>query len=254
MGKMMLERFLVAAEDDPVLASWAKVAHDYKVGSHVDVPPDEHWEAYQELFMEGLVSPELFDSVDVKKTFFSGKIPPQGDVYGVLSRIRLLCPDHYQEEPMNKDKPMMSAFSQNSIATRRDTGNSMARATPRRAPSRPPGGLTAFKGQSAIAQGEARPAGLQPFRQPEQPVRTALECSSPVDAGMYVGGMELNGHMVCHGKPLQSVEEGGDIISPDEMLGNEDYAIVEYMFHAECQTCDAIYHVTGSKRIPRDSY
>jgi len=71
---------------------------------------------------------------------------------------------------------------------------------------------------------------------------------------MYVGDIQLNGGIVCCGHPLQVVDEGGDIIPPDEIPHSEDMALFEFMFHSECSNCGTVWHVTAGKPIPRSSY
>lgn len=254
LARVALERWLVAAKDDAILAAWAKVIDDYKVGSYCVVPPHEHWESYQEFFNEGLITSVLFDNTDVKRVFFSGDIPWQGDVQSVLDNIKLLCPEHSPEEPMNKAKPPMAAFSNSSSIQTRQAPGGLANAPSRNElrTRRAPSGLSAFQApqHQAIAPSQ-QPGGLQAFA--PRPATRGLECTS-VDAGIYVGGMQLNGHIVCCGQPLQTIEEGGDIISPEDMPHAEDFALMEYMFHAECGNCNSVYHVSAGKPIPRDEY
>lgn len=255
MGRVALERILVAAKDDAILASWAKVLDDYKVGAHYDVPPHEHWEAYQEFFTCGLVTSVMFDNTDVKRVFFSGERPHQGDVQDVLENIKLLCPEHCPEEPMNKAKPPMAAFStDSSIATRREpSGIAKAPSRNELRSRRSPTGLSAFQPQQHAVAPAQQPRGLDAFQPQSAQPTNALACTE-VDAGIYVGGYELNGHIVCCGEPLQIVEEGGDVISPEDLPQGEDYALLEYMFHSECGNCNTVYHTTAGKPIPRDDY
>jgi hypothetical protein len=255
MGRANLERFLVAAQDDAVLAAWAKVIDDYKIGAHAEVPPNEHWESFQDFFSHGLVSAIHFDSTNVKRVFFSGERPTQGDVQSVLDNIQLLCPEHIQEEPMNKAKPPIAAFSNESSITRRES-NGLA-ASPSRnelRTRRPPSGLAAFQPQPNAMAPAQQPAGLQAFQQaPPAQQPAGLQCTS-VDSGLYVGGVELNGHIVCCGQTLQIVEEGGDIIPAEDLPHSEEFALLEYMFHSECGNCQTVYHTSATKPIPRENY
>lgn len=254
MRRRELERFLVAAQDDPVLAAWAKVIHDYRANSHTDVLPYEHWDAFQEFFSCGLLTPVEFDNTDIKRVFFSGQRPNQGDVQGVLDNIKLLCPEHDPpEEPMSRAKAPTSAFSNESAIVRRETGpQALARGPSRNElrSQRSPSELVAFQPTREVLPQVRAASGLPAFE--EQP-SSDLPCRD-VDSKMYVGDMELNGHVICCGHSLKPIDDGGDIIPPEDMPHGEEFSLLEYLFHCECANCGSIYHVTVGKPVPRSSY
>jgi hypothetical protein len=258
MSKRDLERFLVAARDDPVLAAWTKVVHEYRAEAHAEVSPYEHWEAFQEFFCCGLLSPIEFDSTDVKQTFFSGRNPRPADVQCVLDNLKLLCPEHDLplEEPMSRAKPPTSAFSNQSAIATRSAGPTGLAAAPSKHElrSRRSGGdLAAFQPRREVMAEPRSPAMVSPFGD-ESPRPMAAPPPTTLDSKMYVGDMELNGHIVCCGHPLQMVDDGGDIIPPEDMPQGEDFSLLEYMFHCECPNCGSIYHCTVGKPVPRSTY
>jgi hypothetical protein len=255
MRRRELERFLVAAQDDPVLAAWAKVVHEYRAGSHSEVSPYEHYEAFQDFYSYGLLSPVQFDGTDVKRVFFSGHRPDQGDVQSVLDNIHLLCPEHdLPEEPMTraKAKAPTEAFSSPSALTRQ-VPSTLARGPSRHelGSHRAPTGLSAFQPQREVMAEPRQSAELPAFG--DKPGNGGLACRD-VDAKMYVGSMDLNGHIVCCGHPLQPIDDGGDIIPPEDMPHGEEFSLLEYMFHCECANCGSIYHCTVGKPVPRDTF
>lgn len=255
MAERTLRQFLVAAGDDPVLAAWAKVIHEYKVGPECEVPPYEHWQTFQEFFSEGLLSPVEYDSADIKRLFFSGHRPEQGMVQGVLNNVKLLpCHNDFStEKSMSQAKPPMSPFSNSAaIAKSSPSPSELAKGPSRHElrSGRSSQGLSAFQPNRETA---IRPAPqVDAFAKPEAPA--ALACTTNVDSKLYMGNFEINGNIVCCGRPLQPIEDGGDIIPPDELPHGDDFAMHEYMFHCECPTCESIYHCTVGKPIPRDSY
>ena len=248
----------MAARDDPVLAAWAKVVHEYRAGAHVEVSPYEHWAAFQEFFCCGLLSPIEFDNTDVKQVFFSGRRPQTADVQSVLDNLKLLCPEHDLplEEPMSKAKAPTNAFSNSSAIATRSAGPSGLAAAPNRhelRSRRSPNDLAAFKPEREVMPAPRQPPAVAAFGG-EAPRPMAAPPTAAVDSRMYVGDLELNGHIVCCGHPLQIIDDGGDIIPPEDMPQGEDFSLLEYMFHCECPNCGSQYHCTVGKPVPRSTY
>lgn len=251
MSRDDLREILHDSGQDAVLASWVMVLDSYSAGAHCDVPPYEHWEALQELFLSNLLSASQFDAINVKQEFFSGRRPHRIDIQNVLDSIELRREPNITEKYMSKADMPIEAFTNTSSLIKRESHSELSRATevshlrPRRAPS----ALTAFSPSKKELSNKAENRVAQARNE-----LASLECNRDIDAGAYVGGLEINGHIMCCGKPLKTMEESGDIISPEDLPSSGEYALLEYMFHAECKNCKSVYHVTCGKPIPRDDY
>lgn len=266
MSRDDLVRLLRAADDDAILAAWVKVLTDYNVESHFDVPPHEHWEAFQELFSCELLSTLQFESVDMKQEFFAGRRPRQADVQNVLDNARAWNKPCSTEIQMSKQNTQIETLVRKKTARnfsvdtevkmmslqRKKVPNMLSMDTEAKRLSfqnKKTRSLTAFKSN----QKELAPVKEDRMVKARRDL-VSLECNRGVDAGVYVGGMDINGHISCCGKQLKTMEEGGDIITQEDLPSSGEYALLEYMFHAECTNCKSVYHVTCGKPVPRDNY
>lgn len=240
-------RFMIAARDNPALAAWAWVIHEYRANAASDVPPHEHWEAYCEFYNHGFVPPFEFNCSDLE-----GCRPPPSAVQDVLDNLKTLPP--ITEDPMSKAKPPIEAFSSSTAVAPRQQSEHLS--SPRRmsvGDRSNPGELTAFKPQNESLPPSKRHSTLQAF-QAQPSAREALPCTNPdLDAKTYRGDMDINCEMKCCGHELQLIDDGGDILGP-EAVPEGEFALAEYMFHAECQFCGAMYHCSVGKPVPRDAF
>lgn len=244
-------RIFAAARGDPVLAAWAYVLYEHNIPHACDVSPFDHLEAFQDLFSFGLVTGEVYDRTDIKQVFFSGNRPESGEVQDVLANMEMTCIDH-QEELVSNAKLPTSAFS-TSLTKTGGNGRSIERSRPAPGlgPSRPSGEIAAFRPQRETLPANKEPAPVAAFGPPGR--ERALPTKPTVDARTYRGDLEINCQLICCGHPLNLVDEGGDIV-PADCVPHEEFSLIEYMFHAECDYCGAMYHTSVGKPIPRDSY
>lgn len=257
-------RFMVAACDDPVLASWASVCHEYHLVSATEISPYEAWEAYQDLFNHGIVTPAEYDAADVKKTFFSGH-PETADIQDVLERIKFLCPGH---EPTNTEISMSSKSSffqnANSIATR-DKAPSRGLPAPQR--PEPLGGAFAPKREAFEPKREVMPqpkrdlgGGLEAFaRLSESPrSKSGLACQdpTPMGSGVLVGGRSYLPDIRCGrqgcGAQIQMNELGTEILPED---GDPSTAsLLVAVFEGKCHSCGIVHHCSVAEDTQPDEH
>lgn len=81
-------RFLVAARDDPKLAAWAAVLHEYKLPIDTDVAPGDHWESFEALFVHDAIEVGLFNDVTYKELV--GYRPCPAALQETLENLRIL--------------------------------------------------------------------------------------------------------------------------------------------------------------------
>jgi len=240
-------RLLVAAGDDPVLAAWVSVIHENRMPAHTEVTPYDHLEAFQSLFAYGYLSSREYNSVNEKKTFFSGRTPLSSDVQGVLDNLHTLPVGEQGFETMKKQG--FDAFrNQSAIAPARQQ-NGLAPA-----PSRVQ--LNQSAQQSVIQAFAPRaPVGIMQQNSvqipspamgniPSQP--QGLQCSTP-DPMMMTS---LNAQLTCCGVPVQLRDVGGD--SHEGGVGEQPF--IEYAFDASCDMCGTDFCIGASKPYPRGSF
>lgn len=252
-------RVFSAAQGDPVLAAWAFVLYTHRLPVSCDITPYDHLEAYQDLFTLGFVTPDAYDRTDISQTFFSGTRPSPGDLQDVLAAMEQI---HPQEIPVTKAKPPMSAFS-NSLATRDARELSARRPAVGLGGKVPSNSLSAFRSNSATLPATRAPAQVEAFGAPAAAFaplashqHSSLVPAQPsvptVDARTYRKPGEIDCELRCCGHPLNMIDEGGDVV-PAESIPHEEFSLIEFMFHAECEYCGAMFHCSVGKPIPRDS-
>jgi hypothetical protein len=231
-------RFLVAAQDDPVLAAWASVCDGHCPAVASDISPYDAWDAFGYLFNHGLVSGPDYDNTDTKKVFFSGS-PPISEIQGVLERARFL-PEDLQE----KEQPMSdNSFFQkkNSLAPRGNNGDR---------------GLSARRQSSSIGEAfsprqEVMPhhnggGGLEAFAQTSP---SSLQQGGPLACQDSEPGLHAE---VC--KPRIHCGECGHELNvkvdhrEQDIPGDGDRGPLELIIYfCKCDDCNWVYHSTGSK-------
>jgi hypothetical protein len=252
MTKLDALRIFSAAQGDPVLAAWAFVLYENNLPSACDVSPHDHLEAYQDLFTSGLVSSDAYNRMDIRQTFFSGTNPERGEVQSVLAAMDSLHPD--QENRMTKAKLPTAAFSDSLVKSEPSKPAPIALGS-----ARPTAGLSAFRPNNEALPQNKTPVQVEAFAPaafgPPAVKEVSLPAQRPtVDARTYRRPGEIDCKLFCCGpEPLVLVDEGGDIV-PADCVPQEEFSLIEFMFHAECPHCGAMFHTSVGKPIPREAY
>lgn len=249
MNKSQALRLLIAAQDDPVVAAWASVVHEYKMAASADVSPYEHWEAFEQFFSHGLISLAQYDGVDSKRVFFSGRRPPEGEVQSCLNNLKLLGSEHDRVEvPVSKTKLTANPFSENAISTRGSNGSGMERTHQGAAlpAMRSGGSLNPFASGPSELPFASRPSlGENAFAQRSEKI--GLPCVAPTDR------TSVNPEMYCCGTQLNMTNEGGQTIGPDDLPGGQ-VNIVEAIFYGQCSRCSAVWHCSVGQTVQQEAF
>lgn len=86
MERNAAARVLIAAGNDPRLAAWVSVLHEYNLSPDADVSTLDHWQAYEELFVHDLISANQYDQAGIRKEL-AGYRPSSYEVNDVLASL-----------------------------------------------------------------------------------------------------------------------------------------------------------------------
>jgi hypothetical protein len=248
-----LQVFL-AAQYDAVLTAWILVLLEHEVPVTVEVPPWDHWDSYQRLYLYGLVTADEFGAIDIGRVFFSGIRPSQTRIYAVMEKLS--TPEvTATESSMGRAKPPTEAFSNTALTKPggRELGESrppaigLSRSQPRE--------LSAIQDQPQNQMPPERPRKAREFRAFTEP--EALPCTEPegtpkLDARM-LSSNELDLTIIHCGHPMELIDDDGEVFDPEVQI-DQDYPVFEYLFHCTCRYCG--FHMTSSASMPasRDTY
>lgn len=237
-------RILIAAQDDPVLASWAAVAHEHKaIGS--DVSPYECWEAFQQLYDYGLISPDQFNGTDPSLAFFSGRRASTGDVQRVLTNLKIL-PETEQEYSMTRTK-LGNPFADDNALVARDSGGTALNGRNGNGHALPVHHNheigNPFAMQNETLPREKRSLELEPFA----PGPATLPCRDPSPqrnlGGRANTGLELNLQIFCCGQELQmDVDDMTGAEGPDDNIPGGQVVVLSRVLHGQCRKCGLTHH------------
>lgn len=238
-------RFVVASQDDPVLAAWVSVCHEYQVASAAEISPFDAWDAFEELLNHGIVSPVEYDETNTKKIFFSGH-PDESNIQGVLERLRFLCPEH---DAMEIEKTMSEDpfFSKSSALSHRPKASEHKSIAPRPSASLDD---AFFPNKEVLPQPVHGPAGgLDMFANTATSSPEGLPCHStdPLrGTPAVVGGQAYIPQVNCGrcGKPVEMDDDGSRMINDDSPGSSTDPQLLLALFSGKCHHCKLIHHFT----------
>jgi len=228
-------RFIVAAQDDPVLAAWASVCDGHCPAMASDISPYDAWDAYQYLFNHGFVSSADFDRTDINKQFFNNPPEPY-EIREVLDRAKLISPDFKPGErpPPMSDNPFFQKG--NSIARKAEQPNGLA--------ERRTGGALgeAFAPRREAIAGPVDPLPNSMFDSPGPRNAGSLQCQDPMGMSRSTG----NGYVTNCLKPRCGAEMTMYEINlppEDELPGDGDFSsILVATLEGRCDNCGTTAH------------
>ena len=236
---------LEASRNDPVLAAWAAVFYEHRVLACYDASPYDAWDAYQELFMLGVVSPSDFDNTDVKQVFFSGRRPSENEIQDALDNLHIIPCREGSEMPK-----LGNPFGSQQALTPRPTNHKVAVHS------------TRLVGSTALGSPHLQTATLAPHQGLAPSTRPSLgQIGPPMQRQpapeLRPGDIEaLKPVMYCScGEELVLKNDGGQIIDEDDMpQGN--IRIIDAIFSAECPgpNCNKVWHCSVGEAIPEGTF
>lgn len=243
MTKTEALRLLVASRDDPVVAAWAGIIDEHKLGPGADVSPYEAWGLYQDLYLKGLI-PETNFNIQGAPGSFIRRRPSTGDISGALYNLRVLRAQDTPKEEMKNSNPF-SESSDNALEKRSKRTSIELRGE--LGPTAP--GLTAPTGrpihnksflQQADTQkeGSRNPFSNQDRKLPQRP----LPCTRTAD-----GFPSLS--CSC-GHPIELEVAGPADATEQELMDQlEHIELLDVVLFGECKECGWVWHISGG-RIP----
>lgn len=243
-------RLLIAAQDDPVLAAWAAVVHEYRMAPMCDVSPYDHLAAFQELFSHGLITPHQYNLTDTRRIFFSGRRPSATEVQRVLDNLRRLPEPPAMEPSMAKSKFPSNPFGETALVAKENNGAVAQRATML------PSTTAAVPLNPFAPSREILPPNKQPLLDPfGSPAPSGLVCRDT--AKLRGGAKDLMGDIdvqcFCCGVQLtmevaDMQAEGPDVI-PGEHIG-----IVDLVLFGVCTKCNKEHHHSVAANVEHDRF
>lgn len=246
MNQLRNEMYLVASEDNPVLASLIAVLDEYKLPAHAEVAPNDWWESFQRFYTSGLVGEHFFQSTDPRKTFFLGRKPQLRSIQEALLRLNTVraMRDADKESLMSDRKDLISPFESSPF----ENGKSLERADQPRGhvnglsarPRTELGSLQDVRNGGAIAAFEPqRQPMVQRFERPpsafETPPTQGLACYDEAPARNQSTSEMVD--VVCRacGQVMTLLEQGdgSDDISAEDLPGGK-FSLIELMMHGRC--------------------
>jgi hypothetical protein len=262
MNKSTAWLFMVAARDDPVLASWAAVCHGHPAVSMSEVSPYDAVDAYQTLFNHGIVSSAEYDNTDLKKTFFLGH-PTMADVQHVLDQVRILCPgrEPVEFETENNMSNEGSFFQKNNaLAPRKSNGSNGGISAPRR---HDPLGDAFSPKREVIPQGRGDSLGLEAFAKatPSQIDRGmgGLACQDPNENKsdrITVGSSSYQPDVFCGrcGERVHMTDAGAQIL-PEDGDPSTGGTLLVAVFEGKCHNCSLVIHQSVAEdSVPHERF
>lgn len=241
---------LAASRNDAVLAAWAAICLEFGVPAQHDVSPYDAWDAYQELFTLGAISPAVFDSIDIKQEFFSGRRLSVDAVQSVL--------DSFHNDSQPQDIPMNikpgSPFGKKTALTPRKE-----RQLPTRQAAIPLGGRQA-SGSTALSQSLSPRTSLAPTSGPAPslaPTMSRNSLGAPTQPRPDLSSQDIHAitpKMYCScGAELVLKNSGGQVLDDDD-FPNGNLQLIDAMFAADCPECDLVWHCSVGRKIPHGSF
>lgn len=262
MNKADALRVFVAAQDDPVLAAWAAVVHEHKASPYTDVSPYEYWEAFQELFSYGLVSPEQYNGINARRVFFE-RSPPAGEIQRVLDNLRVLA----EYSNSSTEQPSMSSKTKlpsNPFGDPHETnGNAMV--TNERGASlvgHRPNGLGAPRSSAPLSpfggkqemRGGRESIPLEPFgNKPTLPCRDDVKRGGNRLAKSEAQMHGVNIQIYCCGTELEMEVADMQAEGPDAPPGGQ-ISVLSCILHGTCSQCEREHHHSIGQVVRADDY
>ena len=250
---------LEASRNDPVLAAWAAVFYEHRVLACYDASPYDAWDAYQELFMLGVVSPSDFDNTDVKQVFFSGRRPTRDQIQSALDNLDNLPSSHEGSISMTK---LGNPFGKNTGLTPSTRNDSQLQGRPNAIPL---GGQSHLSGPPILSNPPAMRQEMSPMAPMTQVAMNPMASPSlaPMGQGFEANRPDISTSQLedikptmycCCGTQLTLINEGGQGLEDDMPQGN--VRIIDAVFYAKCPSpqCNKVWHCSVGEPVPHGAF
>lgn len=238
---------MIAAKEDPVLAAWTFMILEMETSPNPDsVSPYDAWDAYQKLYDLGLVTTDVFRRTDPEQTFFANSAKPAwGAVASVLYAYTSLK-TNLKEPPMSKNR-IANPFEQSEAIVTRETIAPTIPASRNNVQlpfaGAAPGGALSNPFSTTIRPIESPPSPFGNLGSPKAPMGKLPSNKGPIN------DMTVEPEMYCCGKRLEMANDGGQVIGPDDLPGNQGVSVIDAIFHGICSDCQRVWHTSVGQII-----
>ncbi|KKM89050.1 hypothetical protein LCGC14_1252520 [marine sediment metagenome] len=262
MNQAEARRYVLSAQGNAVVAAWISVLDQYKLPASTSVDPAEWYGSFEELYLSDAVDPDVFNSCDTKRVFFSGNTPNWKVLDKAFWNLRYLRSLHPGEAADNEEYVMnkindIECPDLGNIIEKTDSSRALTAAEPRTR------GLDLHRGLSRpteLAMPEMPTMSGDIIERPEMhelgphivsDIR-GLKCQQS-DAENFNFGRPYTEYAnfsitCCDGEIVLEDTGGGDFYEAEE---SEDHDTLDLQLHGQCERCGTTFHMGASMPLPK---
>jgi len=255
MNPVECRRYIACSKGNAVVAAWISILDQHKLPRDTSIPPEEWYQAFEELYTSNAMDPDVFNQCDVKKTFFSGaKVQNKelNEAFWNLTYVRSL---NNGEASDNEEFIMEKKYSM----VLPDAENMLGEYQPRRAlqKSQSPGqlsnpmepaGLSMLEFPSLDGMNMVEPHRQTALKQERSDIRS-LPCRDPEPESFSRPYTETaNFAVTCCGDDVFLEDSGGT-----DFYNDEENDVIDFQLHGSCPRCGTSFHMGASMPIPKGS-
>jgi len=269
MNSSKARQYIVSAKGNAFVAAWICVLDQYKIQSTSDVPPDEWYQAFEELYLCDAVDPDVFNACNVKQVFYSGEGVRHKDVQEAFWNLKYLrslhpgeaadCEDtimnkRYPDAPIPSEDDMFERPPQALVQAHtergieRALGGEMGRPRALSRPEERSHFLTALDERELLAP-MIEPVQVMQQLTPSEDVRS-LACQGPMPSKFGAPYADVaNFNLACCGVEVELEESGNSQWWESE--GEEDHDKLDLELEGCCERCGTQFCFTAAMPIPQ---
>ena len=251
-----LNEYLVAAKNNPFVASWIAVLDAYQMPSFAELTPGDWWESFQDFWHEGFVGDATMMSLNVDKEFWK-KTPPRKEIYEAHAALDKMRKEGQMVNFDVFDKPTAIARPQRSVV-RSTSFDELDRLAPREEHAalssvfeEKPRTMEPFRTFEGLAPRSSTPE-IVAFDQPRENGRISSPIArrehNALDPRNYT---DFKPTITCCGSVLElHFDDSRDVSGEIGSKEDGELKMIEYVFHTQCPVCDCEGHHSFVKPVP----
>lgn len=267
MNEHRARRYILSSNGNAFVAAWISVLDEHKLPLGTSVPPQEWYEAFEELYLSNAIDEVAFNTCNTKKVFFSGR-EVNGDelqrAFWNLQYLRSSSPGEAidNEDPMSNDHPEDLFAIPQEEAPRNELelhrGDNRALSVPDHHSfgqlSAPPSSDFGLLDGPVIDRSNDL---LAPYDNPNLPsndIRGLPSADLPCRDDRKKGEPsteDVNFSLTCCGEEVVLTDTGGgDWYEGEE---DDDFDGVDLSMHGTCVRCASTFHLGAGIPMPKGS-
>lgn len=273
MNQLEARRYIAAAKGDALIGAWLSILDQHKLPTQTSISPQDWYEAFEELYLCDAIDPDIFNEVDVEKTFcIENSVARQllDDAMWNLKFLRQMFPgeaidnmesymskkhDGYLPSPEDMESRALSLSpvqERNELAFPADPmGTPMGLSMP----PMPELGMNVLEDSAPPLPAmfrEPAPSAPKPSLRGEQSggrLQLRHKSDEPDTSRPYTEFANFT--LLCCGEEIELEDTGGgDWYEGDDQ---EDHDTIDFELHGYCHRCHARFHFGASMPIPKGS-